>query len=91
MLSRCSRVRDGTRDYMRRLALSVGAPTKLPRLNGFTFMHDGKYFVDLPIWYIWLGVSVELNQATADERIPLLLQTPAAALDQRGTAAAGPF
>lgn len=26
---------------------------------------------------IWLGVSVE-NQATADERIPLLLQTPAA-------------
>ena len=27
--------------------------------------------------YIWLGVSVE-DQATADERIPLLLQTPAA-------------
>ena len=27
--------------------------------------------------HIWLGVSVE-NQATADERIPLLLQTPAA-------------
>ena len=26
---------------------------------------------------VWLGVSVE-NQATADERIPLLLQTPAA-------------
>lgn len=34
-----------------------------------------------PIWYhlshIWLGVSVE-NQAAADERIPLLLETPAA-------------
>ncbi len=29
----------------------------------------------LPRW-IWLGVSVE-NQATAEERIPLLLQTPA--------------
>lgn len=33
-----------------------------------------------PIWplpNVWLGVSVE-NQAAADERIPLLLQTPAA-------------
>jgi len=28
-------------------------------------------------WHIWLGVSVE-DQGTADERIPLLLQTPAA-------------
>jgi protein gp37 len=35
---------------------------------------------DLPRWplpNVWLGVSVE-DQATADERIPLLLQTPAA-------------
>ena len=30
-----------------------------------------------PLEGVWLGVSVE-NQATADERIPLLLQTPAA-------------
>jgi protein gp37 len=30
-----------------------------------------------PLLNIWLGVSVE-DQATADERIPLLLQTPAA-------------
>ena len=30
-----------------------------------------------PLCNVWLGVSVE-NQATADERIPLLLQTPAA-------------
>lgn len=29
-----------------------------------------------PLPNVWLGVSVE-NQATADERIPLLLQTPA--------------
>lgn len=35
------------------------------RLYGFPFRH------------LWLGVSVE-NQKTADERIPLLLQTPAA-------------
>ncbi len=31
----------------------------------------------LPLSNVWLGVSVE-NQATADERIPLLLETPAA-------------
>jgi len=30
----------------------------------------------LPLSNVWIGVSVE-NQATADERIPLLLQTPA--------------
>lgn len=32
---------------------------------------------DWPLPNVWLGVSVE-NQATADERIPLLLDTPAA-------------
>jgi protein gp37 len=32
---------------------------------------------DRPLPNVWLGVSVE-DQATADERIPLLLQTPAA-------------
>ncbi len=31
----------------------------------------------LPLRRVWLGVSVE-NQATADERIPLLLKTPSA-------------
>ncbi len=33
--------------------------------------------VELPLPNVWLGASVE-NQETADERIPLLLQTPAA-------------
>ena len=33
--------------------------------------------VKLPVPNVWLGVSVE-NQETADERIPLLLETPAA-------------
>lgn len=33
--------------------------------------------VALPLPNVWLGVSVE-DQATADERIPLLLETPAA-------------
>ena len=32
---------------------------------------------EIPPRNVWLGVSVE-DQATADERIPLLLQTPAA-------------
>ena len=32
---------------------------------------------DGPLQNVWLGVSVE-NQATADERIPILLQTPSA-------------
>jgi protein gp37 len=30
-----------------------------------------------PLYHVWLGISCE-DQATADERIPLLLQTPAA-------------
>ncbi len=34
-------------------------------------------FMDKPLPNVWLGVSVE-DQATADARIPLLLQTPAA-------------
>ncbi len=39
----------------------------------------GKFDCDLywPLPNVWLGVSAE-NQASADERIPLLLQTPAA-------------
>lgn len=32
---------------------------------------------DWPLPFVWLGVSAE-DQATADERIPLLMQTPAA-------------
>lgn len=38
---------------------------------------DMSYSLPWPLPNVWLGVSVE-NQATADERIPLLLQTPAA-------------
>lgn len=37
----------------------------------------GSYYRDWPLPNVWLGVSVE-DQATADERIPLLLNTPAA-------------
>jgi len=41
-----------------------------------TYIADHEFGVE-SLSNVWLGVSVE-NQATADERIPLLLQTPAA-------------
>lgn len=37
----------------------------------------GETIIDSPLFNVWLGVSVE-DQKTADERIPWLLQTPAA-------------
>ena len=48
--------------------------TKRPENIDFSFW---KGCSDWPLKNLWLGVSVE-NQKTADERIPLLLQTPAA-------------
>jgi protein gp37 len=44
--------------------------------NWMTDFYD-KYHEDLALPNVWLGVSVE-DQKTADERIPLLLKTPAA-------------
>lgn len=38
---------------------------------------EGRWLFDLPLPNVWLGVSCE-RQQEADERIPLLLQTPAA-------------
>ena len=49
--------------------------------------HEGE-IVQWPLPNVWLGVSVE-NQAAADERIPLLLRTPAAVRFVCGGAAAG--
>jgi protein gp37 len=43
--------------------------------QGFDFFKTKR--IELPLPNVWLGVSCE-NQETADERIPLLLQTPAA-------------
>ena len=42
-----------------------------------TELGEGHYSVPWPLPNVWLGVSVE-DQQRADERIPLLLQTPAA-------------
>jgi protein gp37 len=42
-----------------------------------SFVDQREVVLRFPLPNLWLGVSVE-NQAAADERIPLLLQTPAA-------------
>lgn len=50
--------------------------TKRPE-RMLAYMREFGHYEGKPLPNVWLGVSVE-NQATADERIPLLLQTPAA-------------
>jgi protein gp37 len=53
-------------------------PWKLAaRALGYTLEFDGLSMVPFPLPNVWLGVSCE-NQQYADERIPRLLQTPAA-------------
>ena len=49
------------------------------KLGGPHVRHKQKYLLvgQWPLPNVWLGVTAE-NQATADERIPLLLRTPAA-------------
>jgi protein gp37 len=52
--------------------------TKRPDRMHQYFRQGKNYYGDhIPLPNVWLGVSVE-NQEAADERIPLLLQTPAA-------------
>lgn len=63
--------------YTQRLAKNVGPLERPARAMGHTFQYDGIPLLPWPIPNVWLGVSVE-DQKTADERIPLLLQTPAA-------------
>src|SRR5690554_696205 len=50
--------------------------TKRPD-NMRQFMERWAFYHEGPLPNVWLGVSVE-NQKTADERIPILLKTPAA-------------
>jgi protein gp37 len=78
--------------YFRSLYTTKMAATRLGAAMSFLNLGDDKYgsvinsiegrfgpndSVGWPMRNLWLGVSVE-NQARADERIPLLLQTPAA-------------
>lgn len=63
--------------YMTGLGKSAKRLDDAARTVGYTFEFEGQYLISWPLPNIWLGVSVE-DQSTADERIPLLLQTPAA-------------
>lgn len=69
------------REYMARLSKSINPLENAARSMGqtFKFEWDSKThsLLSWPIRNVWLGVSVE-DQKTADQRIPILLQTPAA-------------
>ena len=77
MLNYLSRV-DRT-DLLRHRALcDLGIrPGGNSRKSSYFYWDGERWQCTWPLPNIWLGVSVE-DQATADERIPLLLQTPAA-------------
>lgn len=64
-------------DYMNRLGKSAKLLDVAARTIGYTFEFEGVYLISWPIPNVWIGVTVE-NQETANERIPLLMQTPAA-------------
>ncbi|MGH3851783.1 MAG: DUF5131 family protein, partial [Pseudonocardiaceae bacterium] len=56
--------------------MSRGRQIEMIQRN-FDLQADVQSGDNFPLQNLWIGVSVE-NQETADERIPLLLQTPAA-------------
>ncbi len=71
---------DRMREYFKGdgLDLAVGIKTEASKIPGYhERLCEAANFMPWPYRNIWLGVSVE-DQATADERIPKLLQTPAA-------------
>ena len=80
LTKRAERMRDYMLDSLRHHDVTMmmqdqehGVAALLPA-NGRSF---ARWPLDWPLPNVWLGVSVE-NQYFADERIPLLLQTPAA-------------
>jgi len=64
----------GMRDYFTESDRIYEIEQRMYELGG---PEDATTIIRWPLPNVWLGVSVE-DQATADERIPLLLQTPAA-------------
>lgn len=69
-------------EQLLRLSRNIAPLEKAARAIGYTFKFGGvdgqqHSLLPFPLPNVWLGVSVE-NQQYADERIPLLLQTPAA-------------
>ena len=65
------------RNYILRLSRNIQPLETHARDLGYTFHFQGLSTLPWPIPNIWLGVSVE-DQKRADERIPVLLNTPAA-------------
>jgi protein gp37 len=65
------------RDQVSRLARTINPLEKEARAFGHTFNFEGHSLLRWPIPNVWLGTSVE-DQRRADERIPHLLDTPAA-------------
>lgn len=68
---------DRMRDYVRALGRDFGRLERAAREVGYTLQFDGHPLVSWPLPNVWLGTSVE-NQEQADQRVPLLLETPAA-------------
>lgn len=64
-------------DYLTGLGKSAKRMDDAARTLGYTLEFDGVSLVSWPLPNVWLGVSAE-DQATANERIPILLRTPAA-------------
>lgn len=64
------------RAHLARLALSIEPIEQAASKMGYTFKFQDLSLLPWPIPNIHLAVSVE-DQATADERIPILLDTPA--------------
>lgn len=64
-------------DYVTSRARSSQHWKDAARVVGYSLDFEGVSLVPFPLPNVWLGVSVE-NQHFADERIPRLLQTPAA-------------
>jgi len=65
------------REFVLRLWKDISLIQRVAREMGHTFMFEGLSLLAWPLSNVWLGVTAE-NQHFADERIPLLLQTPAA-------------
>jgi protein gp37 len=63
-------------EYLSKVAYAVGQPTVCTD-DAHSHAKDVVHLFKLPLPNVWLGVSVE-NQRMAEERIPLLLETPAA-------------
>jgi protein gp37 len=84
LTKRAERMRDYVRSRTAHDGTSLGDVAVIARVNGLRGARrrqpqwvSANELMPWPLPHVWLGVSVE-NQHFADERIPLLLQTPAA-------------